>query len=365
LSLRHKIQSLLPKRFLWKLTIVHILVIGAAIGISSWAIYSSACVLVEGIGTVDGERQGQFNQSLLQYFLIISTVTMIGGSFIHHYVTKKMLDPMEQLVEATKQMQQGIYPSTISYEQDNEMGELIHQYNVMIEHMKENEQQREKLLTDLSHEIRTPLASLTGYLQALNQGVVQGDDELYESLYAQAKRLTFFMDQLDQLKQWGEKEDPLLTEKTYVSTEEIIQLHVHMFALQLEQKGSIIETNIEPHTLFIQEDACQQVLSNVIDNAVRYGKEKETISITGEKNEDTYSFVISGRSSHLTKEEQEHIFERFYRIDDSRSRETGGSGLGLAIAKEIMDSLHGTITIDSKGSITTCTITFPIDEKSL
>lgn len=336
-------------------------VIAVAIGISSWAIYSSACVLVEGIGTVDGKRQGQFNQSLLQYFIIISTVTMIGGSFIHHYVTKKMLDPMQQLIEATKKMQQGIFPATIPYDQDNEMGELIHQYNVMIEHIQENEREREKLITDLSHEIRTPLASLTGYLQALQQGVVEGDTELYESLYKQAKRLTFFMDQMDQLKQWGENTERTITEKKHVSIEKMIQLLVHMFALQLEQKGSTIKSDVHPYTLLVQEDALQQVVSNVIDNAIRYGVEGKTISIIGRKDKETYTLSIAGESKPLTEEEQSRVFERFYRIDNSRSRETGGSGLGLAIAKEIMDSLHGTISMDSKENTTTCTLIFPVD----
>lgn len=348
----------MPKRFIWKLTIVHVIVIAVAIGVSSWAIYSSACVLVEGIDTVDGERQGQFNQSLLQYFIIISVVAMIGGSFIHHYVTKKMLDPIQQLIEATKKMQQGIFPTKISYQQDNEMGELIHQYNVMIQHMQENEYEREKLLTDLSHEIRTPLASLTGYLQALKQGVIQGDEAVYESLYKQAERLTFFMEQLDQLKQWGDNEKTLPTQQKDVDIQELVQVHMHMFALELEQKSIVITTDMDPCQLHTEESALQQVMSNVLDNAIRYGMEGEPIYIKGRKERKSYVLSVSGKSNYLTEEEQRLVFERFYRIDDSRSRDTGGSGLGLAIAKEIMDTLEGSISMKSTANETTCILEF-------
>lgn len=348
----------MPKKFIWKLTIVHIIVIAVTIGISSWAIYSSACVLVEGIDTVDGERQGQFNQSLLQYFIIISVVAMVGGSFIHHYVTKKMLDPIQQLIEATKRMQQGVFPTKILYHQDNEVGELIHQYNIMIQHMQENEYEREKLLTDLSHEIRTPLASLTGYLQALKQGVIEGDEAVYESLYKQAERLTFFMEQLDQLKQWGDNKETLITQKKDVDVEELIQLHVNMFALELEGKSISIRTDMEPCQLHVDESALQQVISNVLDNAIRYGVEGEPILIKGRKEKNSYTLSIAGESNHLTEEEQLLVFERFYRVDDSRSRDTGGSGLGLAIAKEIMDTLEGSISIKSTAHQTTCILTF-------
>ncbi|HLR15780.1 MAG TPA: ATP-binding protein [Bacillota bacterium] len=358
MSLRSKIQSLMPKRFIWKLTIVHVIVIAVAIGISSWAIYSSACVLVEGIDTVDGERQGQFNQSLLQYFITISVVAMIAGSFIHHYVTKKMLDPIQQLIEATKKMQQGIFPTTVSYPQDNELGELIHQYNVMIQHIQKNEYEREKLLTDLSHEIRTPLASLTGYLQALKQGVIEGDEAVYDSLYKQAERLTFFMEQLDQLKEWGDNKEALPTQKKEVDLEELIQLHINMFALELEQKSTTITTDMEPCQLYTEESALQQVTSNVLDNAIRYGIEGEPITIKGRKEKDSYTLSVSGKSNHLTEEEERRVFERFYRIDDSRSRDTGGSGLGLAIAKEIMDTLQGSIYMESTANQTTCTLVF-------
>lgn len=336
-------------------------VIGVAIGISSWAIYSSACGLVEGISAVDQEGQGQFNRTLLYYFIIISAITMVGGSFIHHYVTKRMLDPMQQLIAATKKMQQGVYPATIPYEQDDEMGELIHQYNVMVDHIQKTADQREKILTDLSHEIRTPLASLTGYLQALHQGVIEGDAALYESLHEQATRLTYLIEQLDQLKQIDDRSETSVLERTHVPLEQMIESQVHMFALQLEQKNTTIDVHVEPETLFVKEEALQQVLSNVIDNAIRYGIDGERIIITGIKRKETYTIKIAGKSNPLTKEQEQLVFDRFYRVDHSRNRGTGGSGLGLAIAKEIMDSMHGTIEMSSDSKVTTCMITIPLE----
>src|SRR5690625_5336227 len=94
------------------------------------------------------------------------------------YVTKRQIQPIRSLIQSTKELKQGEYPEPIEIESEDEVGELVEQYNGLIQQLQGKEAQRQKLVTDLSHEFRTPLANLQGYLQALENGVIEGDREI-------------------------------------------------------------------------------------------------------------------------------------------------------------------------------------------
>lgn len=320
----------------------------AVIIFSSWALYQTACFLVEDMGNVGDQGQRQFNTILFQYLLTFSLITIVIGGIFHFYFTKRMIKPIREMIMATKQMKKGGYPEPIQTESLDEMGMLIEQYNSLIQQLKRNEVHRNELVSNISHEFRTPLANVTGYLNALRNGVITGDKDLYTALVDEANRLTSLMNQFDQLKEWDHAQSQKIFKKETIAIDDLMQQCVSMFELQLSTYNIPYKIQIEPQQLFVQVEGIQQVISNLLENAIRYYEGEEPIVLQGRQTTSKmYEISISGPSPLIPEAERELIFERFYRLDHSRNRRTGGTGLGLAIAKEIVGNHQGKIGLES------------------
>lgn len=353
-------KSWLPKRFLWRLTFLNIVVVTTFIVLSSWAIYNTACFLVDGMASMNGQKQNQFNSTLFQYLWIFSIITIVTGSVIHFYLTKKLIQPLRILTESTKSMKQGQYPNPIEITSDDETGQLIGHFNELVTQLKDNQQFRQKLVSDLSHEFRTPLSNLNGYLNALKNGVIEGNPKLYESLLEESNRLTDMVVQLEQLKEWDNLAHQSLAEKEFVDIAVLIKQSVEMFRWLLKKEDITVEVQTEPEQIIVYNGGMQQVVRNLIENAIRYYQGTDPITITGEKLESEYRILVAGPGQPIPLEDQEKIFERFYRIDQSRNRDTGGTGLGLAITKEIVEHHKGKVGIQSNGNYHTFWVTLPL-----
>jgi len=338
---------------------MYTVIIAGSIGLSSWALYHTACFLVEGIGHFGEQKQLQFNATLSQYLWVFSVIGIVAGSMMSFYFTKRQIQPIRSLIQSTKELKQGEYPEPIEIESEDEVGELVEQYNGLIQQLQGKEAQRQKLVTDLSHEFRTPLANLQGYLQALENGVIEGDRDLYRSLYEESHRLTQLVEQLDQLKEWDQVQAQTLFKREEVAIAEPIKQSVAMFEWALKQADIPIEVSVEERNMFIHVEGIQQVLNNLLDNAIQYYEGNEAIVVTGKVVDEYYCVSIAGESQHISATAQKHVFERFYRVDPSRNRGTGGTGLGLAIAKEIIQQQHGEIGLQTTDRINCFWFTIP------
>lgn len=321
----------------------------AVTAISGWSIYNTACFLMEGIGDLDAQRQQQFNSTLLNYFWIFIITATFLGSLLHFYLIKRLIKPIKSLIKSTEQLKLGHYPEPVKVYKNDEVGLLVQQYNGLIEQLQTNEQQRKKLITDLSHEIRTPLSNLNGYLQALKDGDIVGEKTLFASLYQESSRLAQMIEQLEQLKEWDHLSAQSIVRKEIQEIEILLKQCVSMFERGWDpQKDIPIELEVESCKLSIHIEGIQQVISNLLENAIRYYDGVGPIIVTGEKLEEGYYISITGPSKPIPAHEQEKVFRRFYRLESSRSRLTGGSGLGLAISKEIVERQHqGKIGIET------------------
>ena len=350
---------LVPKQFLFRLTFINILVIAAFVGLSSWAIYNTACVLADGLTSMSNQKQAQFETTLFQYLWIFSISTIIIGSLIHFYLTKKLIHPLKELISSTKRLKQGEYPNPIQAKSDGEIGELISHFNDLIKQLEDNELHRQKLVSDLSHEFRTPLSNLKGYLRALQSGVIQGDEKLYQSLFNESKRLIHLVEQMEQLKEWDHVSTQSFSEKSLVQIEKIVEQSIEMFRWAIEQEDINMQVDVAPSIIKLNSGAISQVISNLLDNAIRYYEGSGSITIKGIDSQSEYRLSIAGPGKSLSIDEQERIFERFYRVDHSRSREYGGSGLGLAISKEIIEHHRGKIGVISEENVHTFWFSLP------
>lgn len=346
-------KTWLPKGFVWRLSAINILFLTISIAISGWAVYHTACFLVEGMTSFSETRQKQFNATLFQYLWIFSLITITFGSVLHYYFVNKLIRPLRQLIDSTQQMKQGTFPKPLKPKNHDEVGELMIHFNEMVSQLQYNETERKKMIADISHELRTPLANLNGYLQALKNGVVVGNTELYDALLQESKRMTMMLEQLEQLKEWDHLREQSFIHKERCQIDKVIDQSVRMFDWSLKEARIPLKRSIEKQELYMNREGIHQVLSNLLDNAIQYYRDddgRNSIQIEGKMMpNDMYRVSVTGPSDDISKEDEHRIFERFYRIDHSRNRATGGSGLGLAIAKEIVDQHHGKIGLERGG----------------
>lgn len=332
-----------PRTLLWRLSFVHLVVIIAIIGSIGWLVYTKACSLAGGVGQLGSSAQLQFNNELRDYLLVFSLVGVILGIVIHYYLLRQTLRPIHELIQSTKQLRQGAFPDPIRYRKTDEVGELITHYNALIEQLAKSERTREKTISDVSHEFRTPLTNLTGFLQALAHGDIEGNQQLYEALGEEANKLQHMVEQLEQLKEWDHVHRDTYVRKEVVNMKDLNEQCIAMYKNTLEKAQISLEIDIEEKHVFVHTTGIQQVIGNLLDNAIRYYEGTGPIKLRGFQDDDSYRFELSNPGRVIHKEEKAQIFKRFYQINRDGSPSTAGKGLGLAICKEIIHQHQGDI----------------------
>lgn len=329
---------------------------------SGWVIYNTACFLADGIGNLSFTRQQQYNTTLFQYVLLFTFIAVIVSSLIHFYFTKKLIEPIKKLIESTKVLKRGSYPEQLNIDSDDEIGNLITHYNELINQLQTNEKQRKKLVDDLSHELRTPIANISGYLHALQSEKIKGTPELYAALHDQSQQLANLMEQLSELNELELGANQFKKEDLQIS--HIIHEVVHMFSWKIKQEQLVISIEVEDAMLHADKKGIQQIMNNLIDNAIRYQNGSDPILIKGTLLKDKYEIAVSNKGEPITEKDQKQLFDRLFRVESSRNRKTGGTGLGLAIVKEIVEHHDGKISVQSDGSLNTFIIHLPVKKSN-
>ncbi len=213
---------------------------------------------------------------------------------------------------------------------------------------KENQMRRE-LTQNIAHELKTPVASILGYTDTIldnPQMNCETQRQFIERTNAQARRLTALLQDISTLNRMDYAAHQLTMERTDVSA--IVSDIVQETAIALE-KCHMTLNNCLPQDIIIQGNPSliYSIFRNLIDNAINYAGEGTTINISAESTKDVWTFRFSDNGAGIAPEHLPRIFERFYRIDKSRSRQMGGTGLGLAIVKNAVLLHGGTITAHS------------------
>ncbi|WLR49815.1 ATP-binding protein [Bacillus tianshenii] len=296
--------------------------------------------------------------------VIALLVLIVGWTW---YISRTVLQPIKEIYTATEEMREGNLDYPISYSRNDEIGRFINGFNLMRTHLKESlkkqkqyEQSRKQLIANISHDLRTPLASIKGYVEGLLDGVVR--DEEKQTRYLQVIQTK--SEQLDRLIEdlfeFSKLElEQLPVEKMLIDSAEFfseVLYDAKMDARQHKVELDIFEP-IPSVCLYIDPQRIQQVLTNLIDNAIRYGSTRIDVSMN--VHEGNLNVEIIDNGSGIAKEDLPFVFNRFYRGEKSRSRKSGGTGLGLAISKSIIQAHQGTIDVSSikeEGSIFTFTL---------
>jgi len=325
---------------MWKFTLINVAVIGIAIWVAGVSVKDYACLLFANSPSVTAEESAIFTQTMQTFLIKASLTAVLIAAFFHYFFVKKLLLPLKELGHATRQMTQGEMPNPLSIRVNDEIGQLTADFNQLSLKLKHVEDLRKKMISDIAHELRTPLTNINGYLEALCTGVIRGNKELFQSLHEESVRITRLVEQLHQLNVWQGKKISNENKVSILSIEKMIESCVNHFSLEFKNSGVTIDLNIEAAKVVGDEDGLIQVLHNLLTNVLQYDQ-GGWVEITGKQNESNYQVVVKNLGQPIPEEHESLIFERFYRLDSSRSRESGGSGLGLSLVKEIIEQQGG------------------------
>lgn len=352
------IERLLPPKLWVKMTIVNIALLIGVVIVTGMTLYQTACFLAADITGVEREAQLTFNRSLLIYAWVIGGVVIVMGAFLYSTVTRKVLVPVKELTNAMETMKSGTYPGDLDVQTNDEIGELVVHFNRMNRRLQEQERSRHQMLRDLSHEIRTPLSNLQGYLEALEKGVIPGDQTIYRSLAEETDRVSQLLARLDDMESWTTMSPSKPLEVSQEEMTQVISQVIQMFTLEFEKKGIGLKSELEAAEVPVNRQGIQQVLTNLLRNALEYHEGAGGVKVVGKVEGETYVIKVKGEGKEIPLTEKDLVFDRFYRVDPSRS--DGRSGLGLAISKQIVERHGGQIQLETDGRKHCFFITLPM-----
>lgn len=273
------------------------------------------------------------------FFTLLSSFTLLGVLVVFIFLlefflvqrqTKELIKPINEL-DLEHPLRNVCYeelrPLLVRLDQQNK--QIVRQ----VEELKEAEAMRKEFSANVSHELKTPLMSISGYAELMMNGMVQPENipDFSGRIYHEASRLSSLVSDIIQLSRLDEKSSdmPFEAVEVYELTEDIV-MH-----LQAAADKKNISLEFQGHTAAVRgvRQVLYEMFYNLADNAIRYTEEGGTVIVSVKKKEGKVFYSVTDTGIGIPKNEQKRIFERFYRVDKSHSRQTGGTGLGLSIVK--------------------------------
>lgn len=278
------------------------------------------------------------------------------------YLSRRLQRPIAEVAAAASAVAEGRYDIRVKSPQlGGEFDELAAAFNEMAQRLETIESTRRRLFGDLAHEIRTPVSVLEAYMEAIEDGVKSLDPQTIAMLREHSGRLVRFSADVAALAQ-AEEAHATIT-PGWVDVGHLVGTSSEAVNDRYATKNVSLTTQVigAPH-VWADRQRLAQVLSNLLDNALRHTPAGGHVRLTAARSGDDVVFTVTDDGEGIAAEHRPHLVERFYRADTARNRDSGGSGIGLAIVKALTEAHGGHINVASRGLGTgaTFTITVPI-----
>ena len=304
-----------------------------------------------------GVNENQFRETVNRSIKTAALFSFGAAMLVSTVVSLGLTRPIGQLVGVVRHVGQGNLEHRVEIGGNDEISWLGREFNQMAENLGQLEKLRVKLTNDIAHELRTPLANVQAYVEAMWDGLMPADKENLGRVQEEVNRLSQLLEDLQKL---SKAEAPLYVRER-VNLSDLVDDLISSVRILAEEKEINLERDITSK-VFTEGDskALETAIQNIIVNAVKYTPAGGNVRVECFI-EETWSVVkVSDTGIGIEAQELPFIFERFYRTDLSRSRETGGTGIGLAIASEAIQKHGGAIDVESKlGKGSTFTIRLP------
>ncbi|MGB5290433.1 MAG: ATP-binding protein [Lysobacterales bacterium] len=285
-----------------------------------------------------------FITQLRNNLLIGLALGLAVAALLAWWLARHLSRPVNEVAEGIRALAAGDYDTQLATRGSDEISRLGDDVNRLSSVLSEHETARKRWMSDMAHELRTPLAIITGELEAMNDGVRELNRENLDSVRDEVNYLSALVDDLHSLMLTDS--GALAYKMQTVDLDELVQMTTDSFKAQLSSKHLELNYSGPAKSISLQgdEQRLRQLLRNLLDNAVRYTDSGGKISIMLNKDKQFAQLSISDSAPGASVDECERLFERLYRLEGSRNRNSGGSGLGLAICRSIVEAHGGQIT---------------------
>jgi two-component system, OmpR family, sensor histidine kinase BaeS len=297
---------------------------------------------------MDEATRVAFLDAMRQALLGATLIAIVTATIVSFAVAARIANPIASLAAAARRIARGHYSERVSADATDEISELAESFNEMAGSLEATERRRMQLVGDVAHELRTPLATLDGYLEGLEDGVVLPSDATWRLLRRETVRLTRIVNDLSDLWRAEAREVPL--ELGPADASAVCRDVAERLAPLADPRSVRVEvTTDQPRIAFVDRDRLSQIVSNYVSNAIRFAPEGSAVRISTASRGAHVRISVRDDGPGLTPDQTEAVFERFYRVDPSRSRALGGSGIGLAIARALAEAMGGRAWAESDG----------------
>ncbi|UCG54578.1 MAG: HAMP domain-containing protein [Dehalococcoidia bacterium] len=299
------------------------------------------------MGNVVLEAQREFINNLEQNLWLAGFLGAVLAIVLSIILTRKIVSPLSRITSAAQKVRLGDLNQRVDIGGSSELADLGNSFNNMVEKLEYDQELRHNMVADIAHELRTPLSIVQGNVEAMLDGVMPADNQNLNSLHQETLLLSRLVEDLrtlslaesGQLKYFPQEMDLV----------GLIRNVVDGFKAQFATKNirlKIADSERLPR-VWADKDRTAQIIRNLLSNAFYYTPDNGSVSIKLTSNPDSMTVSINDSGTGIPPEDLQHIFDRFYRVDRSRTRKTGGSGLGLAIVKQLVEAQGGKIWVES------------------
>lgn len=293
-----------------------------------------------------------------RYLLLVYGLTFLTSLIAALLLATYFKTPIQRLLQGTRELTKGNFQHQVKVNRNDELGDLSTELNHLAVILDQHEQSRRQWVADTSHELKTPLAVLQAQIEAMQDGIRKPTQEHFESMLRQVTSLKKLTQDLADLAQAEAQQ--LKCYFAEVNPWNVVLQEVENFKPKFAQADLSVSVQGEGANLQLDIDRFKQIMVNLLGNSIRYTEAGGEVRVHTEQSATHWSVIVDDSPLGLSDEQLARLGERFYRVDDSRTRSTGGTGLGLALSGKIAQALGGELSFDHSplGGLR-CKLTFP------
>lgn len=321
------------------------------------------------VGPVTEELSAHLQIAFARAVLISLSVATVAAALtalaVSWFVTGRVVGPIKAMAKAATAVAAGDYTARVAQSGLGAEFDAVGQaFNRMARSLAATERTRAEILRDLAHELRTPLTTIRGYHEALADGVLTMDRETFTTVDRELSRVERLVTDIARVSSAEERRLDLAAAPVPVG--ELVGAAVAAAARSFDERGVALTSQAPEGAplVTVDRDRMQEALGNLLDNALRHTPPGGRVTVTARRRDGSVEIAVADTGDGIPAEHLPRIFERFYRVDDGRSRDRGGSGIGLAITRALVEAHGGRIRADSPGTGAGATFTIRLPART-
>ncbi len=320
----------------------------------------SVRVWVYGSDSLLRSADQEFRDKSYQAMAFAAIIAILLASIFGLFFARNLVKPIKRLTDTAEQLKEGNFSARAHLKGEDELAQFGKTFDDMAEAVERDRELERRLTTDVAHELRTPLMAIQATVEAMVDGVLPVDEERLVTVDSEVMRLSRLVDSLLKLSRLENRSNP--TKREIVNVGEVVQGIVSTHEAYVKESGLTLVYRADPDVyIYGDPDLIRQATANLISNAVRYTDEGGTITVRVKRGESMASIAVEDTGIGLTPEEARMVFQRFWRADSGRDRESGGLGIGLTVVKQIVERHDGWVQVEGRKGEGACfTIHIPL-----